>query len=253
MTHTQSTRILAATLCLSGLGAAASAQDAGWSYDLSSYMWFPNTVNKVDTPYGIAQSELSVGDALDALDFGVMVSGTARRGPWAFTGDLVHLDLTADSAAPLGVFYSGVRTATKLTALSGYALYEIAGSQSSSLEVGGGVRAVESTLDLSFDAGVLPGTSQRIKDNWADALIALRYRHQFDTQWNAALAVDYGGFGIGDSSDKTWQVVATIGYAFNENWTMVGGYRHLFVDRSNDGTDYSLEMSGPLLGVTYRF
>lgn len=248
-----SKRSLAILIALFGSVASAAAQDASWSYDLSSYMWFPKTVTKVDTPYGIAESKLSVGDALDALDFGVMVSGTARRGRWAFTGDLIHLDLTADASAPLGVFYSGVRTATKLTAFSGYAFYQVAGSPTTTLELGGGVRAIKSKLDLSFGAGALPAASQRISDNWADALVAVRVRHQFNPQWNAALAVDYGGFGIGDSSDKTWQVVATMGYAFNENWSMVGGYRHLFADRTSDGTDYRLEMSGPMLGVTYRF
>lgn len=243
----------AAVLALCGATAPASAQETGWSYDLSSYMWFPDTVTKVDTPYGTAESKLDVGDALKALDFGVMLSGTARRGRWAFTGDLVHLDLTADARTPLGVFYSGVRTATKLTALSGYAFYQVTDSPATTLELGGGVRAIRSTLDLSFGAAALPATSDRISDRWADALVAVRVRHQFNAQWTTALAIDYGGFGIGDSSDRTWQVVATVCYACNETWSMSGGYRHLFVDRTNDGTDYSLEMSGPFLGVTYRF
>lgn len=102
-------RQCAAVLALCGTTAPASAQETGWSYDPSSYRWFPDTVTKADTPYGTAESKLDVGDALKALDFGVMLSGAAHRGRWAFTGDLVHLDLTADARTPLGVFYSGGR------------------------------------------------------------------------------------------------------------------------------------------------
>ncbi|WP_417678536.1 outer membrane protein [Pseudodonghicola sp.] len=116
-----------------------------------------------------------------------------------------------------------------------------------------GARAMKSTLDLTFSPGALAGRQQHISDSWIDPLIAARISTQLNDHWSVTAAFDYGGFGIGSASKETWQAIATLGYAVNEDWTVMGGYRHLFVDRQNQGTDYSLEMTGLIFGATYRF
>lgn len=112
---------------------------------------------------------------------------------------------------------------------------------------------MKSTLDLTFSPGALAGRQQYISESWIDPLIAARISTQLNDRWSVTAAFDYGGFGIGSASNETWQAIATLGYALNEDWTVMGGYRHLFVDRQNQGTDYSLEMTGLIFGATYRF
>ena len=61
---------------------------------------------------------------------------------------------------------------------------------------------------------------------------------------------DIGRFGI--ASDNTWQLMGLVGYRFND-WIEGAIDRHLSVDYSNDGFVWDVEMSGPILGVTFRF
>ena len=65
--------------------------------------------------------------------------------------------------------------------------------------------------------------------------------------------MDVGGFGIGDSSDLSWQAFGAVGYRFNETWSAELGYRYLSIEREIDNSHVTLDMYGPVLGVTARF
>ena len=62
---------------------------------------------------------------------------------------------------------------------------------------------------------------------------------------------DVGGFGV--SSDSTWQVMGALSYRLTDRIIARAGYRHLEVDYDNDGFVYDVELSGPILGVSFRF
>lgn len=232
-------------------GTAAQAQD--WRFDLTSYLWFPETRTSIELPRGTATSELSASDALKNLDAGLMLSGTARRGPWTLVGDLLYMDVDGDGPTPFGVLFSGVAVETRLTALSGYALYNVIDDPHQRLDLGMGLRAMRSDVKLRLQPGLLPQEATRIRDDWVDTVLALRYSARLNDAWTAGVALDYGGFGIGSASDETWQAVATVGYALNDNWSLLAGYRHLHVDQESDGIPYKLKLSGPMLGVNWRF
>ena len=68
----------------------------------------------------------------------------------------------------------------------------------------------------------------------------------FVTGW--ALA---GGFGV--SSDFMWDAMASVGYEFNDTFSMTAGYRALSVDYHNNGFVYDVVQSGPILGLVFKF
>jgi len=72
-----------------------------------------------------------------------------------------------------------------------------------------------------------------------------------DTRWFATAFADVGGFDVG--SDFTWQVFASLGYQFNERWSVQGGWRSFVIDKEIDGRDVDTDFNGPLLGFTVRF
>lgn len=224
-----------------------------WSFDLTGYMWFPETRTTVTTPRGDAQTTLSASDALKNLDVGVMLSGAARRGKWSLVADFLYLDISASKSTPFGALFSEVEAGTRLMSASGYGLYQVSKGENYRLDVGLGFRAMQSDMTIRFRPGMLPGEKIKITDTWVDPLLALRYRLDFNEKWSAGLALDYGGFGWGSASDETWQAVATVGYSFNKQWAVAGGWRYLHVDRENGEHPYKLKMSGPMLGLTYRF
>lgn len=62
------------------------------------------------------------------------------------------------------------------------------------------------------------------------------------------------GFGIGDSSNLTWQAQGTLDYAFTESFIGRLGYRYMSIDY-DAGPDLTLDMNvyGPMIGVTWAF
>lgn len=243
-------------LLCAGLGLYVSptlADSADWQIDVSSYMWFPKTETSVETPLGTVSSDLSARDALDALDIGVMLGVSARRDAWSLLGDLFYLDLSFRERTPLGRVYSAVDTRTTVLSLSGYGLYNLYDRDGLVLDAGLGLRMLSSDIDVTLQGVARDDRDTSVSDNWVDPLLALRASARLAERWQVVLLADAGGFGMGSASDQTWQIVTVLTYRIGESWSASGGYRHLYVDRENDGVPYELEMSGPLLGVSYRF
>jgi hypothetical protein len=58
---------------------------------------------------------------------------------------------------------------------------------------------------------------------------------------------DVGGFDVSGAARVTWQALATLNYAFNDRWSISGGYKALAVDYSSDDYVYDTVLSGPQL------
>ncbi|WP_435609073.1 hypothetical protein [Pseudomonas knackmussii] len=229
------------------------ADDGGWQVDASTYLWFPKTESRVETPFGMASSTLSARDALDALDAGVMAGISARRGPWSLVGDLFYLDLSFHERTPVGHVFSSIDTRTTLASLAGYGLYSLYEDDRFAIDAGAGLRMMSSDIDITLQGLARPDQETSVSDTWVDPLLAIRTSAKLGERWRAVLWADGGGFDIDDASDRTWQLSALLVYRISETWSASGGYRDLYVERENQSVPYSLELSGPLLGVSYRF
>lgn len=238
---------------ISVLTSPVSAQSWDSDYHITSYLWFPDTKSRVNTDAGRVTGELSVSDALKNLDFGVMLRGETRKGAWALVGDLVYLNVGASNPTPFETLYSSMEASTKLTLVSAYGLYRVEDTGDQKFDLGAGLRAGKSEVSVALLAGSNPTLASRAKDDWIDPVIAARYTAEFQNNWTSAISADYGGWGIGSSSEETWQILATASYAVNENWTISGGFRHLRLDQKADGHPYRIELSGPILGTSFNF
>lgn len=243
-------------LLCAGIGCGAPlawADDGGWTLDVSSYLWFAETRTRVDTPFGTASSTLSARDAVDALDAGVMAGLYARRGPWSLVGDLFHLDLSFHEHTPFGRLFSSIDTRTTLASLAGYGLYSLYENERFAVDAGAGLRMMASDIDVSLRGNARADYDSDVSDTWVDPLLAIRASANLGERWRAVVWADGGGFDIDKASDRTWQLSALLSYRIGENWSASGGYRALHVERENQGVPYELELSGPLLGISYRF
>lgn len=196
---------------------------------------------------------LSVSDALDQLDVGTMLTGVAQRDKWSLIGDFVYLNLEAEESTPFGSLYSEIESESTLMVLSGYAFYQIYHRPDFRMDLGAGVRVVDSDVDITLKPGLLPSASENVSDHWLDPVLAIRLVGQLSEKWNASLILDAGGFDAGSASDSTWQAAALIGYQLTDHWFLRGGYRHLYIDRIAGEQVYDSEMTGVLFGASYRF
>lgn len=229
----------------------ASAQGPGWSFALSPYVWAPGIATSVETARGKVEVDKSSSDVLSKLDFAFMGAFEARNGRWGLIADLFYADLSQSSATPLGLLFSRARVETEAKALSAYAAYRIHEDARVSVDLMAGLRVNSVDIDLSLSPGLLPGQSFGIGETWVDPLIGGRLRFAITDHWFATAFADVGGVDVG--SDFTWQVFASLGYQFNERWSVQGGWRHVSIDKEIDGRDVETDFSGPLLGFTLRF
>ncbi len=236
-------------LVLAASAAPALAQDGPWSFDLSANLWFNDTQVATDTPFGPVEAELSFSDAIQDLDFAFMGTAEARNGPWSAIGDLLYYRITASGPSPQGVLFTGASVRSEMTVVSGYGTYRVYETPTAAFDVGLGARAFWTSLDTTLSGGTAPTEVVSQDKNWVDPLVAARVRFAFNDNWFGTLMADAGGTG----DTETWQALATVGYSLNENWAFQGGYRYMKAEWDTDLGQSSLEFSGPIVGVTYRF
>ena len=229
----------------------ASAQGPGWSFALSPYIWAPGIATSIETARGRVEVDKSSSDVLSKLDFAFMGAFEARNGRWGLIADLFYADLSQSSATPLGLLFSRARVETEAKALSAYAAYRIHEDARVSVDLMAGLRVNSVDIDLSLSPGLLPGQSFGIGETWVDPLIGGRLRFAITDHWFATAFADVGGVDVG--SDLTWQVFGSLGYQFNDRWSVQGGWRYVVIDKEIDGRDVETAFSGPLLGFTLRF
>jgi hypothetical protein len=242
-------RATACALVLAAPGAPILAQDGGWTFDVSANLWFNDTKVTTDTPFGPVDAELSFSDAIQDLDFAFMGTTEARKGPWGLIGDLLYFRLTADGPSPQGVLFSGASARTEMTVVSAYATYRVYETPMAAIDLGVGARAFWTSLDTTLQGASAPSESFSQDKDWVDPLVAARVRVAFNEKWFGTLMADGGG----TSDTETWQGLATVGYSLNDSWAFQGGYRYMKAEWDTSLGQSSLEFSGPIVGVAYRF
>lgn len=261
--------IAAAALALIASAPASAADADDWQFALTPYLWLPNiegTGNFDTPPGGGGEPEVEIGpvDYLEKLELVLMLAGEAHKGKWIFRADVVYVDFgdqhssVRNVSGPGGAVEFPVNTGTT-TSLDGLEWQGTVGlltiSQPNlSLEVLGGFRYLDVTADLDwqFDGplNLLP-QSGRFSESlqlW-DVIVGTRGRFMFGNgKWFVPFHVDVG---TGDS-DLTWQLFAGVGYSFS--WgDVLGAYRHLEYDQSEGGLLQGMSLSGPAIGVSFRF
>lgn len=233
------------------LAGPAAAQAPQWTFAGSVYGWLPGMDVSLDTPYGSVESSASGSDALSDLDMAFMGTFEARHGKWSIIGDLLYTDLSTSEDTPFGLAFSSVEVKVKMAALSGYVAYRVVENERVALDLAGGFRSFGLDIDTKLRSGALNEESASVSDNWIDPLIAARVIVPFNDKWYGTAFADAGGF-LNDSSE-TWQAFASVGYRFNERWSTQLGYRYMSIEKEIDGNATTVDLYGPLIGVTARF
>lgn len=245
---------LVAVLAVPGTALAQNSDaENTWQYTATAYGWFPGVTTTVETPIGEIEAEVDFDEILETLDIAFLGAFEARKGKISLIGDLQFFDISAETERAPGSF-TGAEIDSQLLIFSAYATYALVDQDDLRFDVGGGLRY----NDTSVEAQLLQesGTASASFENdggWTDLLLAARVHRQFNDKWYGIGYADIGGFGIGDSSELTWQLSAGAGYAFNDKWSMVGGYRHYSVEHGEELVTATIEASGPFLGVQIKF
>jgi hypothetical protein len=91
-----------------------------------------------------------------------------------------------------------------------------------------------------------------ISQEWIEPFVGGRIALMLNERWLLGLRGDVGGFGV-DGSEFTWSSIAYVGYRWRfEGWdlSLLGGYRAIGQDYSNDDFTYDVVTHGPVLGAS---
>lgn len=173
--------------------------------------------------------------------------------------DIVYLNLGGTSKFGDDVISGAadVGFSIMMTTLAGnYRFYETADSY---VDVIGGIRITDVDVDLTLNLNINPGPGPGLNihrkasdgDTWVDPVIGVKGRHNLNENWYLMGSAIYGGFGV--SSHHLYDVSGFVGYEWNNGIELYGGWRIAETNYDNGSFEWDMTMSGPMLGLTFKF
>jgi hypothetical protein len=241
-------------LLLAVVADPAHAQDGRWQFLLEPYVMLPNM--KGETGIGNlapVKVDQDPQDIFDNLQIGAMLFLEARSDTWAFSSDVLFMDLEAD-IEPATLITGGEVGVSQLG-------WELAAMRRLAPWFELGVGATYNRIDADVDIDVLgifgPNytLSGGLTEEWIDPTVVARATLPFGDRWFLQARANLGGFGIG--SELMWQLQADVGYRPSDRWRFSFGYRVIDIDY-DQGRDagrlvYDIRTFGPVLRLGYSF
>ncbi|WP_018238519.1 hypothetical protein [Ensifer sp. BR816] len=230
--------------------AQQTTTESGWSFTFAPYFWAAGLSGDI-AQFGLpaVHADASFSDIFDHLDFGAMVIGEARYGPYSIFTDIMYTKISGQGGTPRGILANDVALTSETFAGFLGAGYSVLEDNSGRLEIVGGLRVWSVESELSFSGGLLDGVSRADEATWVDGLAGFRATYSLTPE---IYLTGWGLVGAG-GADLDWDVAAAIGYRFNDTVSAVAGYRALGVDYSDDGFVFDVVQQGPILGLVVRF
>lgn len=215
--------------------------DDNWEFTLAPYVW----ATWMDVESGLGEINLEPQDIVDSLEFGFMLSGEARRNRFGIFFDSVYMQLGETGNALNDLVNFSVEFKQFMAQLGGY--YRL-GDRDLFFDLMGSARYV--SLEGTFDPQNL--SSRSVGENWFEPVIGGRITKRLGDRWYATGRGDVGGFGIGEASDLSWQLMAILGYEISNAIDIGIGFRYFDMDYDRSFT-YDQQAYGPFLGATFSF
>jgi hypothetical protein len=236
--------LLIAVLLLTGRMTYAADADQGWKTEIAPYAWFAGVSGDFTTnglPVSIGES---LSDIPDVLDFGGMLTVESTKDRAAILLDTVYVKVT-DS-----------RTSTSLDLTE--SVTGLAGAYTVLPAEKGGL-AVDVLAGLRFwyvkDTIGNVGLNQAGSQSWIDQFLGARARWALMKDLLLVLRGEVGGFSV--ESKWSWNAVGTLQYSLSDSFSIGAGYRGLYGHYETGDYyskfKYSGTVSGPVIGVAFRF
>lgn len=242
----------------------------GWALQITPYLWASGLEGDI-SPFRRAPTlevDKSFTEILDNLNFGGFVNIWARYDRLVFSGDVMYVDTTdVHATGPLpafqipgiGVIPAGASVDadldTKELMATVQAGYRVLDAPQLTLDALAGARIWHIWNDVNVTAShpaIGTVSASHGEDfGWVDPVVGVRAFVPLGERLSLQAQGDIGGFGVG--SDFTWSALATVNYILTDHLSASAGYKVLDVDYDDDGYVFDTQLSGPVLGVTWRF
>jgi hypothetical protein len=242
----------ALVVAASGAYAQDTAAD-GWTFTAAPYLWVTGLSGTVGVGETTADVDMSFSDIVQNLDIGVMGVFEGRQGKLGVFTDLSYVSLSVEADPPRrGFFTNGLDAGVDSLMWTALGEYRIVDTPDGSVDALAGFRlfSVRNTLEIDGNR-ILDDRSGELTQTWVDPMIGVKGRVDLSPEFYATGWAMIGGFGV--SSDFTYDLLAGVGYSFDESISAVIGYRVSGVDYSSDDFTYDTVQQGPVVGIVFSF
>lgn len=224
---------------------AAAKGHGGWQHEISVYGWLANLDGTVEGPFhNEADFSYEVSDIIEDLEFIFMGGYEGRCDRWSIIADLVYMSVGDSSSVQSVAVNLDIDTVVVNTGVG----YDLVQSEKGIFSVVGGIRYMDVEIEEHTAVRGVPIAQRSGSKDMLDGIIGLRGAIFINDKWFLPYYADIGTGG----SDLSWQLFGGIGYRFS--WGDVRlGYRHLQIDIDDKEVMEDLSMSGPVLGLGFRF
>ncbi len=247
----------AADLSAPGRPAAPVAPAPTWALQVTPYMWAAGMKGDI-SPFRRAPTiaiEKSFSDVLNDLNLGGFVNIWGRYDRYVLSVDAMYVDTTAAKAiGALPIVGATPGLSAKIDSKEFHATvqvgYRVVDTPQFTVDALAGGRVWHVSNDVAVNYGPF-SVAYGENFSWFDPVIGARAFARLTDRLSFLAQADVGGFNAG--SRFTWQALATLNYAFTDNLSASAGYKVLKVDYRSGGHVFDVTLSGPVLGMTYRF
>ncbi len=227
-----------------------TADDDGWHFAVSPYLWFPGLYGTTGALGHNASVHADPGQILSHFHIGLMGNVEARKGHFVMPVDFFWVKLQADRGLPLEQDLSSIQVKVTETIFTPKVGYRIVDHEKVKIDALIGLRYWHLGQNLSFQpSGLLSNYSQAA--NWVDGLAGMKFEFALSPKTLVTVAGDAGGGGAA----VDYQVVGVLGYRIGKKCILQAGYRYLDVNYSTNPPAlflFDAHMNGALMGVTFN-
>jgi hypothetical protein len=233
---------------------------------ITPYLWLPAMKGQVGVGPTLVDVNLSLSDMWDLLGDlkgAAMVHLEVGRGNRGIIVDTLLTDIASTETLPSGA----VGTAeTTLTILEGLGVRRVYSQNRCGNFVRGinwdvlyGVRYYQIGMELNVVPPVGAATIAERTENWVDLVMGTRTSMKLANGGSAFARADFGGFGLGSSSDFVWNLQFGLENRLRRhpNTSSVLGYKVLDIKQSKgSGADaflFDMNLHGPFAALMFRF
>ena len=232
-----------------------NALPSDWHVDwIPVYLWFTGLHGNVGANGTVVPVNVSFSQAIQQLNIGLLTNLDVRRKRIGVDTDLIFMSLSSDQkTTPVGPApkYVGFQANSKELIVDPELYLRLIDNGKGSIDAIGGGRFwdLNNSLNLYPPNGstVTAGQTQQ----WVDPVLGARFRLNANKGIFFNLKGDAGGFGVG--SQLTYQIYAGMGKEFKQRYSVLLGYRYLYVDYTSGGFVYDVHMNGLLTGFNIHF
>ncbi|MGA2369376.1 MAG: hypothetical protein ACLPPV_02900 [Candidatus Korobacteraceae bacterium] len=228
---------------------APAADDDGWHFNVTPYLWFPGVSGTAGVRGHYASVHASPGDLLSNFHIGLMGNLEARKGRLVMPLDVLWINLQTNKAVSFDPGVNSVKAGLTETLVTPKIGYRIVDGEKVKIDALVGFRYWYLGESLRLQPQLFNGLSK--SQSWVDGVAGGKFEFALSPKASITVAGDAGGGG----SQLDYQAVGAFGLRLSRVVVLDLGYRYLYVNYLNSPPASVLlnaHTSGAFLGVTFN-